>query len=466
MRPTLTRRTAVASAIAAAVSACATKPTSTTVDAVVVGAGLAGLAAADTLVRAGLNVVVLEASDRIGGRLYTARDMPDRGEYGGIQVGDTYTTLLALAAKHNVAIGPFPHRFPPPVYAIGDTLIAPADWPTSTANTLPEPLRQQSPARILGSLLAKTNPLDGVNNWDDAALADRDVSIAAALAEHNVPADVLKLIEVNANYNDFNAVSALNVWRGQRLREQGRSSSVILNGSDALPQTVADWLGDRVRLQSPVTEIAASSDSRLQVTTASGERYRASHVIVAAAPGPASQIRFAVPGGEQRQADLARLPYTSITQVFIETEPFWEQDGLAPHLWTDGPLERWFPRIDASSGDVVGFKIWLNGPGAERGSALTEEALMASVRETLLTLRPASAGKAQLTRRVSWQTDVPFQAGAYPEWPAGQTSALANTLRQPLGRLRFAGDYTSPVMTGMEGAVASGTSAAEAVIAS
>ena len=274
----------------------------------------------------------------------------------------------------------------------------------------------------------------------------------------------LRLAAVNANYNDLETVSALNVWRGQFLRRLASRADVITDGSDALCLAIAAALGDRVRRNAPVVSVSAER-AGYRVTLRDGTAWQADNVVVAAAPAGAARIDFDMAGGAERRAALNALPYTAISQVFIDTPPFWNDDGLPPHLWTDGALERWFPRIDAASGDVVGFKIWLNGAGAVRADRMSDEALLAEVSNTLTRLRPASEGRVTLARRISWQQLNPFQNGAYPEWPAGRTSELATALRRPLGRIHFAGDYTAERMTGMEGAVESGVRAADAILA-
>ncbi len=448
---------------AAGLSACAIRPSAERADAVVIGAGLAGLAAADALAAAGMQVRVVEASARIGGRAYTARDLPDRGEYGGIQVGDTYAGLRSLAARYNVALGRFPHAFPRPVLALGETLINAPDWASASANTLPSAERALPPSRLLDHFLAAANPLNDLLDWMDPRFADADVSIASVLAAAGASMEARRLIAVNANYNDLATSSAVNVWRGQVLRKTARSADVITAGTDTLARAVAAALTPGVTLKTAVGAVRKNG-TRYDVLATNGARYRADHVVVATPPNPTAAIEFDVDGGDDRRTALRALPYTAISLVFIDTPAFWQRDGLPAHLWTDGPFERWFPRIDAKSGEIVGFKIWLNGPGALAADGMTDSALMDAIRTTLRTLRPASDGAATLARRLSWQTDVAFQNGAYPEWPAGQTARLANALRAPLGRVHFAGDYTSERITGLEGAVESGARAARDIL--
>lgn len=193
------------------------------------------------------------------------------------------------------------------------------------------------------------------------------------------------------------------------------------------------------------------------------DRWRAEHVVVTAPPSAASRIDF----NAQLPASVTKawiaLPYTFITLIYVETDPFWESDGLSSYMWTDGPFERWFPRLDAVSGETVGFKIWLNGAGALRADAMSEAHLQSALATELKRLRPASNGNLRLSRVMSWQQRGDYQ-GAYPEWPIGKAAALAAAFRQPTGRVRLAGDYTSETLTGLEGAAASGARAAAEIL--
>ena len=73
---------------------------------IVIGAGLAGLHATSLLEAAGAKVVVLEGSNRIGGRLHTLYDLPGKPDAGGIQIGSNYTRLLDIAGKLGVGLQP------------------------------------------------------------------------------------------------------------------------------------------------------------------------------------------------------------------------------------------------------------------------------------------------------------------------------------------------------------------------
>lgn len=102
----LSRRSFLAGGAAAVIAGAAPRSAwaSTEADVIIIGAGLAGLHAAHLLEQAGQRVILLEGSDRIGGRLHTLDDLPGRPEAGGVQVGSGYARLIAHAERLGIPL--------------------------------------------------------------------------------------------------------------------------------------------------------------------------------------------------------------------------------------------------------------------------------------------------------------------------------------------------------------------------
>jgi monoamine oxidase len=197
-----------------------------------------------------------------------------------------------------------------------------------------------------------------------------------------------------------------------------------------------------------------------------GDIYTADFCIVAL-PFPAvSKIALdPAPTGAQRSA-IETLPYTQIVRLYLEPEqPFWKEDGLAPAMWTNGPLERIFPIRDPDTNEISCLQPWLNGDHARAVAKLSDDEIEAVAQKEMKRLRPASDGRVKLLRAVRWTDEASYAGGAYMHWAPGQVGAWADIMGAPLGRIHFAGEHLSYRHTGIEGAMESGEYSAKAVIA-
>ena len=164
----------------------------------------------------------------------------------------------------------------------------------------------------------------------------------------------------------------------------------------------------------------------------------------------------------QRRA-IERVRYTRVSIALFDAEPFWEDDGLPPYMWTDTPLERLFPRIAADGSACIGFKAFINGRATKALDRLPEREFADTALAIWKRIRPASEGRVRYVRRYKWADD-PFAGGAYAVWSPGEVAAQRTALRLPAGPVRFAGVHTALDAPGMEGAVRSGERAADEII--
>lgn len=440
-------------------------------DVLVLGAGLAGLNAALLLEQSGLRVQVLEASQRIGGRLHTLDDVPGRPEAGGSQIGAAYTRVLDTARRLGVPLksgGRSPLlKEEGLLYFIHGRRWSRAQWERAPENPLPEALRQITPDRALTRLIGE-NPLRSLAAWRDPDYAAYDVPALATLRAPGLSAAALDLLEVNNGYGDTLAdTSLLNLYYVQSnalevMKIKGPSQS-IEGGCQRLPEAMAKALKTSVLKGHRVTGVDQAAN-KVSVRCANGSVHQA-RFVVCALPLPALRSVHFTPALDSRQAQaIDQLAYGRVTQLHLEVlKPFWETEGVLPYLWSDGALERIFPQDEAGTGQAQSLIVWINGAGTARWDALRDDEAAQLLAEELARVYPSSRGAVRLLRRTAWQKSA-LAGGSWANWRPGQITRYARSVGLPQGRLHFAGEHTGQTLRGMEAAMESGERAANEIL--
>ncbi|WOK37919.1 flavin monoamine oxidase family protein [Sphingomonas sp. C3-2] len=461
MRP-LSRRHALIGASAALVAGAAPRMAwgKTEADVIVIGAGLAGLAATTQLEAAGARVVLLEAAQRIGGRMHTLDDLPGRPEAGGVQVGSGYHRVLGLAKAHGIGLEPAPSIERNALYVINGQSVTMRDWATTPANRLIGPERAVPPAALGGFYGARFGPLAGPEAWTGASAAALDIPYAQALANLGASAEALRLIDANLNGNSIHTLSALQLARTAAIFRASPGQILMLTGgSQRLPEAMAAALKAQPRLGQLVTGIAETADG-VRVTLAGGRTLSARHCICTIPFAALRTIAVEAPIGRDMASMIAGLPYSRASFAYLAaSDPFWKQDGLPETIWSDDPL---IGRVFALGDDPAVLKVWLSGPNADQLDRLAPDVAAAEIIRRIEAARPSAKGKLRLLRVHSWQKN-PFARGIYHHIAPGQGAALAAATLPAAGRLHFAGEHLGRNDAGMEAALESGESAARTV---
>jgi monoamine oxidase len=446
-------------------------------DAIVVGAGLSGLHAALELEATGLDVLVLEAQQRVGGRIHSMRQLGGTAEAGGTYIGAGYARVIDAARRFGVElvdVTPVLEFFREQDLVLGTNIIRQADWPTHAANPFPAADRAHLPWNYHRVLTMRDNPLSSPAQWLDARFAHLDVSAhdwfrSLGLSERAI--EIAYGINVSFGRDARDVSALLLLFRGAFSKAQRTLASkdsvgyTARNGVQRIPEAMAAALRGEVELGRAVTAISIEP-GRAIVRCASGERFSARHVIASVPLGVLRRIAIDPPlGGAQAEA-VACLPSQPLTQVYLAPKSkFWELDGFAPSLFTDS---RAGMIAAARNGDdpseVTSITAWITGDAAAALDRLPPQAAGQAVIDEIARIRPAARGALELIGLHSWGAD-PCAGGAWAYFRPGEVTRFGACVGAAHGRLHFCGEHLAIENRGMEGAMESGQRAAAEVLA-
>ncbi len=441
-------------------------------DVLIMGAGMAGLHAARMLEAAGLNVLVIEGSDRIGGRCWTARDLPGRPELGAAQIGAGYGRVRGNAADLGVEL------VPPPKGALSETSkfqvavsvegSAPTgDWANSPFNKLVGDERKLSPFQLLGHYLLKDDPLTDPQSWQRPEFIPIDkMSLREYLQSKGASPEAMRMLEVSTPGWKLSDASALDTLRKNHYYVwEGKIGPyhIVRDGTDALTTAMAHSLKRDVVRNQIVAMIDAEDPKAVTVTCRGGKVYRARTAIstIPLSVMKSIPIRGAVSDAERAGWNRQRY-YKTVYVLFAVKAPFWEKDGLPPTMWTDGAIETfaYFPSLEAPYGTLIGIT---NGAASGPLDLLSHDELAKLAVDELVRLRPAAAGLVEVSKIHNWST-YPFSLGHIGYFGPGDLTTYGNVVGEPVGALHFAGEHLCRVHAGIEGACESAEIAALQVL--
>ncbi|SDH21525.1 monoamine oxidase [Rhodococcus triatomae] len=418
----------------------------------VIGAGLSGLIAARELHRRGIEVLVLEAADRWGGRaLSEVTPFGSHVDLGGQWIGHDHHRVTALATELGAT------KFP---------------MHTGTVPAVVDGVRRvRIPSMLVaGAVLAGVEALSRIGvleRWNTATLADWLGKVPGRTSRRLL--EVIALISWTADPDRMSIQAMATMVRRQGgLRTMlstrgGAQDSLLVEGIGALADGIATELGERVLPGHRVTSITANDDG-VTVDTTSGQVH-AAKVIVTVPPPMVRRIAFDPPLPESREA-LVRNTYmgTVYKAIAVYDRPFWRDRSDGEFLVLDAPGRAVF---DTSPPEGPGHLcVLVGGPEARTLDGLDP----AERREALFGVLTDHLGPEVLEpvswHEKSWHLDE-YVGGGYLALPvAGTTEGFLPVDSTPVGDIHWAGTETAADHAGyFEGAVESGVRVAAEVAA-
>jgi monoamine oxidase len=440
-------------------------------DVVVVGAGLSGLCAARALERAQRSVVVLEASDRVGGKMRTERLGLDHVDVGAHWIGPGQDRIAALGRELDVPTRPQPLD--------GRTVLMAGGRRREYRGTIP--LLSPPVGADIGRGALRLWWMHRRLGFDGVLSDRRRVALDAMTLRQvrdriyrtDVARDLFEMtvgLMLGAQSDELSALYALAFFQaGGGLRRMtafkgGAQQDYFLGGSQQLCDRLAQKLARPVELRAPVLAVAQGSDD-VVVRSERWER-RARHCVLAVPPPMAAHIAFNPPLPTDREAFLKGMDLGAYTKaVAVYETRWWRERGLnGIALATSGPLQMIVDGVaESDRGILVGF---ITGSAAREFSALDPERRRHTAVESFTHLLGSAASEPIDYFDFAWADQAWFQGApvAHPE--LGALAQHGDLPLAPVGRLHWAAADLARVNNAyMDGAIESGERAAAEIIA-
>ncbi|MDR6224342.1 flavin monoamine oxidase family protein [Desmospora profundinema] len=451
----------------------------------IAGAGMAGLVSASLLKEAGHRVILLEASNRVGGRIYTIRTPFSDGltfEAGAMRIPDIHYLVWEYIRKFRLPVNRFIITTPSDrIYVNG--VLTRRRFYEQNPRILRFPLRPDEGDQTATQLFHSTvrqivEGFYGRPGWQMELLRTLEPCSVQDVFQwppfgRPLSQGAIDMIKVMLDTSGMMELSFLDVARFLLvLTDPTIRFYEISGGMDRLPAAFLPQLQEDLLLERKITGILPQKD---QVTvegvcTKTGERFHMTgDRLIVTLPFSVLRLVEVIPltsFSYQKRKAIRELHYAAATKVGIEfTDRFWEENGeRGGSTTTDLPIRFTFYPSDADPVDpavITASYTWAD-ESLTWTPLETPEATRVALRNMAAIYGPVVYEKYRRGISYNWSRS-PYAAGGFSIFKPGQEAELSHAISAPEGRVHFAGEHTSQARMWIEGAIQSGIRVAKEV---
>ena len=447
--------------------------TTKSLDVLIVGAGFSGIAAAKKLYENGLDFKILEARDRLGGRVFTKKLADDLYlDYGGQWIGEGQSRMYELCEEYGLRYFE--------TFDAGDNILSLHNKTKKYKGLIPalDLLSLFGLHRIMSKLekLAKTVPLDNPWTHPDAKVLDK-CSLGGFLNKYSLTKNSHKVIRAACETifaADPDKISLLHalfyIKSGRSLKtlisiKDGAQQHRLVDGMQSLAEKIAGPFKEKITFNQPVENIAQEDQG--VIISGKNFTYRAKKAIIAIPPPMAAAIRFYPPLSEKKKEVLEQVFMGNVGKCFmVYQKAFWRDKNFSGQILADehSPFQTMFDNSPQNGhyGIILAFTI---GERAEKHfqKGKTEREMI--LKKKLMEYFGSEAGN-NLFYEDFTMSEEPFSKGCYAGiYPQGTWTSIREDYSKTEGHIHWAGTEASSIWYGyIEGAVRAGEKAAENIL--
>ncbi|MBM7702083.1 monoamine oxidase [Bacillus iocasae] len=453
---------------------------------IIIGAGIAGLVAASLLKDAGHEVTVLEATNRVGGRIFTEKAPFIDGLYldvGAMRIPESHELALAYIKKFNLPLDPFINRTPHDIMYINGVKTTYGEY-EKNPDIFNYPVDEHEKGKTAEELLnwaiepitnfINQNPEE---NWPKV-IDDFDCYSMGSYLRYNpfgrtLSTGAIEMIKVIVNFEGFAELSFLGILKEiMVLSIPNLKFFQVRGGSSQLPESFLPQLKEHLFFSQRVTKIVQEEKKAIvhSVHTQSFRKFQIEGDIVIVTI-PFSGMNFIEVDpydsiSHNKRKAIRELHYVPSTKIGLQFKTkFWEKQGITSgSLITDLPIRSaYYPsHVTGTTGSGILLASYTWEDDALIWDSLTEEDRIRNALDNIATIHGPDIYQEFITGASHIWSQYPY-VGGFSMFKPEQMKELGPSLATPEGHIHFAGEHTSSLPGWIQGAIESGIRVAREV---